>query len=615
VETLKATASLIPTDVQAVLVARLDRLPLPVKDVVQTAAVLGREFERPILAYMRGGQEPERELEERMVRAEREAVWRALDERRYLFRHVLMRDAAYGMQVHTRLQQIHRQAALAYEALYQTDPAAHYGQIAYHYDQARVVGKALDYYEWAAVQARENYQNEAALAHYGRALALSTAGDVETRYRLLLGQEAVLSWLGRREAQQADLAQLNELAAQLADESKLAETTLRRAALALATGDYETAVTAAQQSAAHAQAARDPLAEARAYHRWGRAHWQQGHVEQGQPLIERALTLARKYHDLLEEAQNLYDLGVIHFYQTKYYEAQISLKQALQLYKTINDKRGEIGARNMFGIVLNAMGDYLDARQQYEHALNLCRQVGWRLGETRILAVLGNNHFTLGSYEIGLAIHKKAIGVCHEIGDKEGEAGSLDTSGLIYHYLNKPYRAKKMFQQAVTIQKSINNFRGMSFTLTHLGYSLIQLDEYQLARDILQEALLICRELRASGLAIDTTAGLALVALAMGNQKESQRLADEILSWIDENGTDGIEFPVQVYLICYRILRKISKENKSLMKIADSALKAGQTLLQDRANRIQDETLRRHFLENVPYNRDLLAAWKSTHSE
>jgi predicted ATPase len=106
----------VPSGVNAVLIARLDRLVAPVKAVVQTAVVLGREFEEPVLARMqREDQRPCIGL------AEREGIWSPLDAVRYLFRHALLRDAAYDMQVQDRLKPLHRLAAETIEGLYPND--------------------------------------------------------------------------------------------------------------------------------------------------------------------------------------------------------------------------------------------------------------------------------------------------------------------------------------------------------------------------------------------------------------------------------------------------------------------------------------------------------------
>ena len=132
-------AAPLPANVRAIFIARLDRLTHDVREVVQGAAVLGREFEVQVLARMLRDQPIRPWVEE----AEQAAIWTHLTEVRYLFKHVLLRDAAYDMQVRTRRAELHRLAAESLEdACTPTDLPAHYAEIAYHYEAADQLGLA-----------------------------------------------------------------------------------------------------------------------------------------------------------------------------------------------------------------------------------------------------------------------------------------------------------------------------------------------------------------------------------------------------------------------------------------------------------------------------------------
>ena len=63
------------------------------------------------------------------------------------------------------------------------------------------------------------------------------------------------------------------------------------------------------------------------------------------------------------------------------------------------------------------------------------------------------------------------------------------------------------------------------------------------------------------------------------------------------------KLPLWVYLTCYQALSSNGEAD-----LAKQSLQAGDVILQQRAAQIQDEQLRRQFLENVPFNRELLAA-------
>ncbi len=156
---------IVPTDVRAVLVSRLDRLEPALRDVVQQASVLGREFELPVLQQMVGEQ-----VELGLEVAESAAIWQPLTDTRYLFQHALMRDAAYDMQLRGRLRRLHGNAAHAFLHLnaltYFTAPP--FAEIAYHFDHAREAPQAVVYYGKAGEQAQDAYHNEDAIAYFSR---------------------------------------------------------------------------------------------------------------------------------------------------------------------------------------------------------------------------------------------------------------------------------------------------------------------------------------------------------------------------------------------------------------------------------------------------------------
>ena len=157
----------VPATINAVLIARLDRLAAQVKAVVQTAAVLGREFEVLILSRML---RDDVELPRKVQRAEEELIWSALNQMHYIFRHTMMRDAAYDMQLQTRLRNLHALAAEAMVQVYAAELEAHYADLAYHYGKAENVQQEFHYARLAGKYAASRYANQEAIEHYRQAL-------------------------------------------------------------------------------------------------------------------------------------------------------------------------------------------------------------------------------------------------------------------------------------------------------------------------------------------------------------------------------------------------------------------------------------------------------------
>ena len=162
-------SSALPADIMTMLVARLDQLAREVQDVIQTASVLGREFEIQVLARMLSD---DATVDTRVSEAERASIWSPLNELRYLFRHALLRDAAYTMQLQAHRRSLHALAVEALEGLYANELAFHYPELAFHSEQAALVDKARFYLRRAADAARDAYQNTEALDYYTRNLHL-----------------------------------------------------------------------------------------------------------------------------------------------------------------------------------------------------------------------------------------------------------------------------------------------------------------------------------------------------------------------------------------------------------------------------------------------------------
>lgn len=107
----------VPDEVRQVLASRLARLSAPARQLLQMAAVLGREFEFTLLSRLTGWQDGQViEAVEEALRAsilsDRGSSWAAS----YAFRHALVREALYADISQPRRQSLHMRAVAAIEA-------------------------------------------------------------------------------------------------------------------------------------------------------------------------------------------------------------------------------------------------------------------------------------------------------------------------------------------------------------------------------------------------------------------------------------------------------------------------------------------------------------------
>lgn len=609
-ETLIAVrASPLPATVHMILTARLDRLPQTVKEVVQTAAVLGQTFDLRVLTRMWSGNRDQ--LAKHMTLAEQAEIWAVGDLTQYRFRHALLRDTAYTMQLRAQQRALHRQAAAAIIEIYTHELAAHYAELVYHYRQSEDHANERRYNQLAGTHAAAQYENKEAATYFSRALVLTDTSDWSVRYALLLQRESVYNLLGQRPAQAQDLTELHMLAEAKEDVHALQEILLRQAYYLRVIGDYEAALGVIQEIIAWTTQHDAQAIEAKAYHAWGRILSQQGDTQAALAPLQHALRLAKTTSNQLEEAESLYDIGLVYSTSGQYPLADTYYRAAFTHYQRLGEQRGEINCLLMFGVITNEQGDYPSAHQYYRQAIARCRAIGWRHAEAYSLTNLGNNYFDFGNYDAAFTCHQNALEICREIGDYEGEAVSLDTLGLIWQNLGDAGLARTHFEQTLTIQRQIGDRHGEGFTLTHLGYTLYSSGELSAAITTFQQAYELRMTLREDSHAIDSLAGLAQSALAQGDLSTAIDLAEHCLTWLRARGADGIEFPILVYLICYQTLTAVKPAPTAF--VPATVLQDGYRLLQERAQKIQDAALRHQFLEQVWFNRELLTCWAEMH--
>ncbi|MFN2137333.1 MAG: tetratricopeptide repeat protein [Candidatus Promineifilaceae bacterium] len=598
---------LIPTDVRAVLTARLDRLPYDIKDAVQQASVLGQEFETPILAEMIG---PAGEFSAYLNMGEDERVWLPSGRSNYVFRHAMLRDAAYEMQLSTRLRYLHLRAAQAFEQRYPDGARVpHYGQIAYHFDLAEQVVSARYYYGAAAQHAKEAYSNEDAIAFFSRALSLTPSDDIDARRDYLCERETIYQWLGKNEERFRDLQEITELLAQTNRPDLRADLALRLSSHAFVTGDYETAVDEVKTAISEARRAANKELEARAYHRYGRTLVQMGQSSEAQSMLEIAIRYATQGSDEAFSAACYVELAGTLRQEGHYERARRLLDEALAIYKNLQDEQGLIRTLTLYGVLDNDLGRFTESEAYYQQALDLAHETGWRFAEVYILTNLGGTRFETGDFSGGREALTRALVIAEETGDLRTEGNCLDTLGMIAHYEGDFLKALSYYDRAAAILGTIENKRELGYVLTHAGYTNLELGEFEHAKNNLETALRYREELGAAALSMDSLAGLALLAMRQDQKEDAVKYVLTISGYLNEYGHKGIELPVLVHLIGYQILNWAGQSDAALRQEADSFLENGHALLEERLQRLPEEAICQRFLHNLPYNYELRQLW------
>jgi tetratricopeptide (TPR) repeat protein len=174
---VKLTKSLstiqIPSTVQAVLASRIDRLPPDQKDLLQTLAMIGKEFPLGLVREVSGKTDDElqRLLSELQI-AEFIYEQPSVSDVVYVFKHALSQQVAAGSALMERRRVLHQRVAGALEAQFPETVEAQPELIAHHYTQAGLGAEAIPYWQRAGERALARSANLEAISHLKKGLEL-----------------------------------------------------------------------------------------------------------------------------------------------------------------------------------------------------------------------------------------------------------------------------------------------------------------------------------------------------------------------------------------------------------------------------------------------------------
>lgn len=163
----------LPPTVQGVLAARIDRLPADEKALLQTLAVIGKEFPWSLMAQV--VDRPEAELLGLLAQLQaKELLYEqpAFPEPDYVFKHALTQEVAYHSLLLERRRLLHERTAQALEALCHDRLEEHASELAHHYRQSGNTVKAVEYLQLAGRQAIQRSAYAEATDQLTTALAL-----------------------------------------------------------------------------------------------------------------------------------------------------------------------------------------------------------------------------------------------------------------------------------------------------------------------------------------------------------------------------------------------------------------------------------------------------------
>lgn len=620
-----------------VISRRFAHLQPEARAVLEAASIIASPFSHPLLTRMCRLDEAQvlnglAELVDRGIVIHREVG--------YEFSHHQMRSVARGLIQSRTRRRLHREAAAALEA----EHPDRIEQLAHHYAEAGLAEPAMRMAWNSGLQAKALHAYEAAVHFFAQAAQWSTQCSLplEDYVELLIDWEEALDVLGHR-SEQAKVIDLLDEASQETP-GLLADAWRRRASLLAKEGDHSSAIDAARTAVELAEDTGDPEARSTAERVLGITLSRSGDAVDARSHLERAVSLAVGVP--MEEAEARSALGDVLAEIQEYEDATHQLDAALALFEQAGDPRGVADVVGLLGIVGMESGEAEMAEQLYERALAQAQQIGYRRGEAVNLANLANLQYAEGRLSSALSNYALATEAFDALGDRRGAALVRANSASVRHtVIGDDEAAEADAERALAYFESeghewgtafcgdvlagIESRRGnLSSARRHLERSLellsgdrhrwlethllrdlaeleLELGHVEEGRKCVERALSLCDKLGLADVRPTIESVAAAAEFAAGSLEEAEKLAVHSTAALSASA----EQPYLVWWRAHVIALGVGDEKRARHALA----KAWDALERTLADVPLD--IRRHALEAVPANREIVDAHRRQWSE
>ena len=539
-----------PATVQALLTARIDRLPPHEKELLQTASVVGTDVPVAVLAAVSGASAEA--LADGLARLQAtEFLYEArfFPDAGYAFKHALTHEVAYGSLLQGRRRALHARAVEAIERLYPERLAEHVERLAHHALRGETWERAATYLLQAGEKATERSAYQQAAVCFEQALA-ALAHIPESRERLEqaidlhLDVYVALVPAGALAKVRDHLHEAEALTARLGDERRLGWVLVALGNHAWISGDSDRALETCQHALAIATRLGDVPLGMRASTFLGLRQQTAGEYREGAEFLRRAaeaLQLHERSADLFGGADVLSvtarerlawclaELG-------EFEEAVARGAEAVRIASELDHPNSLAFAYRSLGLIALRRGDASGAILTLERAVEVCRVAQVRIpfdvsaghlgyayalvgrlpegvnlleealadpaatGTTNhplLLAYLGEAHLLAGRREDALEVARRALELAHRQKERGNEAWVLRLVGEITAQADPPDQesAQAHYRQALARADEL----GMRPLVAHchlgLGKLYRRTDNREQAQEHLATATTLYREM------------------------------------------------------------------------------------------------------------------------
>jgi class 3 adenylate cyclase/tetratricopeptide (TPR) repeat protein len=529
----------VPPTVQAVLAARIDRLLLDEKLLLQTASVIGTEV--PLTLLQAIAEIPEEALYRGLTHLQAaEFLYETslFPEHVYTFKHALTHEVAYSTLLQERRRVLHARIVEALEALYPDRLAEHVERLAQHAFRGEAWDKAVTYCRQAGEKAQTRSAYREAVTYYEQALAAlehlpESCTATEQAIDLRLSLRPALNALGEDPGRMLDHLHIAETLAQsLGDHMRLGRVYAIMGGNFRVAGDLDRALVYGQRALTLAVTRGHIGLQTRTHLILGQTYYDAGdyrraveHLEWNVATLQGDLLYERFGSNYSVAAASRAWLSYCHAERGAFAEGLTKAEEGLRIAEAINDPFSLLVACYGVSVVYRRQGDVPRAIPVLERAMSLCQDWHIPLLLPEQAAALGLAYALEGRVTAGLALVEQ--GVAQEVARGRPSRLALLVAWLseVYLLAGRMDEARQRAAQAIDLACQGQQRGQQAWGLWLLGESTVhQGDPPQVepAEAHYQQSLTLAEELDMRPLQAHCHRGLGTLYATTGQQEQAR---------------------------------------------------------------------------------------------
>ncbi len=541
----------VPTSIEGLIMARLDRLDEPYQQLVQIASVIGHRFTLQVLDGVYRDSSLLMDGIQRLIETDILMMDENPREVTYLFRHALLHDIAYESILYAQRRELHRRVAQRIEELNTGHLDEHLALLARHYLLAEDWLVSFRFHLSAGIQAQDQYANQEALSLFATAL------DIAPRLKRAGEQDTTTQPLTSGSGTTHDIFPL--LAPMYPTILQVAELYERMGYVYMRIGEYHRAHKPFMDSlrltnrlneemicwdkeqrlfpVPHSQLS---IMTVRLHRHLATLQEQLANYDMAFDWLERGMAMVTS--ESQSELARCYLLGSrIYYSQGEFDKALYWAQQGLSVAESIGNTIDQAHASLLMGILWRDRGEFdlsIPALEQARTLLDLMKDATYL---SDALRNLGDAYFATGRWKDATKSYQKSLQISENVGDVLGTAHASTSLAGLMAGRGEIALASDLYQYSREQFKRIGSVVGLAITDYHLGEMLLMQDDPEQALPCLLESMEALEQVKARNYIPKVLYMIAETSLLLGDDGQAQtyisrsmRVARELGMAVDE---------------------------------------------------------------------------------